>query len=41
MSCVRMSGQFLRGKNFKVEHYTQTVQPSFFIPALLIGAFDF
>ena len=31
----------LPGKNFTVGHYTQTVQPNLFIPAMLIGTIDF
>ena len=31
----------LLGKNFIVVHYMQTVQPNFFIPAILIGTIDF
>ena len=31
----------LRGKNFNVGHYTQTVQPNCFTPAMLIGTIDF
>ena len=28
-------------KNFNVEHYAQTFQPKFLIPAMLIGTTDF
>ena len=31
----------LSGKNFNIEHYTKTVRPIFFIPAMLIGTIDF
>ena len=43
MNRVHPSGQLavLRGQNFMVGHYTQTVQPNLFIPAVLIGTFDF
>ena len=29
------------GKNCDVGHYLQTFQPDFFIPAMLIGTYDF
>ena len=45
MSCVRPASQltpsFLRGKNFDMGYYTQTVQSNFFIPAMLVGTIDF
>ena len=31
----------LHGKNFNVGHYTQTIQPNVFIPAIPIGTVDF
>ena len=31
----------LCGKNFNIGHHTQTVQPSFYIPTMLIGTIDF
>ena len=31
----------LRGTTFNVRHYTQTVHPIVFIPAMLIGTIDF
>ena len=31
----------LSGRNFNIGHYTQTFQPNFFIPAMLIGTTDF
>ena len=42
-SSVRLAGRpaVLRGKNFNAGHYTQTVQPNCFIPAMLIGTIDF
>ena len=39
-SYVRLS-VVLSGKNFCVGHYTQTVQPIFVTPAMLIGTIDF
>ena len=38
---IQLAGHF-RGKNFNIGDYTQTVQPFFFIPAILyIGTIDF
>ena len=39
MNCVCPS--VLHGKNFNVGHYSQTVEPDCFIPAMLIGTIDF
>ena len=43
MSLVRRAGRpaILRGKNFNIGHYMQTVPPNVFIPAMLIGTTDF
>ena len=30
----------LYGKEFNIEHYVQTFQPDFFLPAMLIGTID-
>ena len=42
MTCVWLAGQpFCVTKTFNIGHYTQTVQPNLFIPAMLIGTIDF
>ena len=38
-SYVRLS--ILYGKNFNIGYYMQTFQSNIFIPAMLIGSFDF
>ena len=40
-SCLPSRPAVLRGKNVNVAHYTQTVQPIFFIYAMLIDTMDF
>ena len=39
--CPAIWPAILRGKNFNVGCYKQTVQLNFFIPAMLIGTVDF
>ena len=46
MSCIRSAGHagwpaILQGKNFIIGHYTQTVQPNCFKPAMSTGTIDF
>ena len=39
-SCSSGWPTVLSGKIFNVGHYRQTIQPNFFIPAMLIGTID-
>ena len=43
MGFVCLAGQWavLHGKNVNAGHYAQAVQPTLFIPAMLIGIIDF
>ena len=39
--CFSSQPAILCGKKFNVGHYTQTFQPNFYIPVILMGAIDF
>ena len=39
--CLSSKPAILHSKNFRDEHYVQTVLPILFIPAMLIGTIDF
>ena len=48
ISCICVAGHclsgqlsFMHGKNFNIGQYSQSFQPMFFIPAMLIGTIDF
>ena len=38
---IRVCPSILCGRKFNIGHYTQTLQPNLFIPAMLIGTIDF